>query len=248
MIPLGLSFESTEDIPDLEEIVGHARALDAIRFGVGIRRSGFNLYALGPSSSGRHSIVRQVIEKQASAEPVPPDYCYINNFDDPHKPRALELPAGSGAQLRADMAQLVAEFGSAVPEALESDEYQARLQESEESFKQKQEEAFVSLQKQATELNVRLLRTPAGFAFAPMKDGEVLKPEDFEKLPEAERQTIERNVGVLQESLDRVMQQLPRWRREMQEEVETTEPRRGDVGGTPADERRAPQVGTSNPR
>ncbi len=72
---------------------------------------------------------------------------------------------------------------------------------------------------QATELDVRLLRTPAGFAFAPMKGSEVLKPEDFEKLPEGERQTIERNVGVLQESLDKVIQQLPRWRREMLDEV-----------------------------
>ena len=217
--PARLGFLSTEEIPDLEQIVGHSRALDAIRFGVGIRRSGFNLYVLGPSSSGRHSIVAQVIEQQAGTEPVPSDYCYVNNFEDPHKPCALKLPAGAGVQLRADMTQLVAEFGSAVPEALESDEYQARLQEAEESFKQKQEEAFMTLQKQAGELNVRLLRTPAGFAFAPMKGGEVLKPEEFEKLPEPERQAIESNVGVLQEHLDRVIQQLPRWRREMQEEV-----------------------------
>jgi lon-related putative ATP-dependent protease len=217
--PARLAFESTETIRDLEHVVGHTRALDAIRFGVGIRRNGFNLYALGPSSSGRHSIVKQIIEEQAATEPVPPDFCYVNNFDDPHKPRALLLPAGSGTQLRADMVQLVAEFGSAVPEALESDEYQARLQQAEESFKQKQEEAFVQLNQQATELNVRLLRTPAGFAFAPMKDGEVLKPDEFEKLPEPEREAIERNVTVLQEHLDRVIQQLPRWRREMQEEV-----------------------------
>ena len=217
--PARLGFESTTEIPDLDRVVGHARALDAIRFGVGIRQAGFNLYALGPSASGRHSIVQQVIEAQAANEPVPPDYCYVNNFDDAHKPRALELPAGMGTQLRADMVQLVAEFSSAVPGALESDEYQARLQEAEERFKQKQEEAFMRMSAQATELDVRLLRTPAGFAFAPMKGGEVLKPEEFEKLPEAERQTIERNVGVLQESLDKVIQQLPRWRREMLDEV-----------------------------
>ncbi len=217
--PARLGFESTDELQDLATVVGHARALDAIRFGVGIRRNGFNVYALGPSSSGRHSIVRQIVAEQAATEPVPSDYCYINNFEDPHKPRALELPAGRGVELRTDMAQLVAEFGSAVPEALESDEYQARLQEAEDGFKQKQEQAFLALQQQATELDVRLMRTPAGFAFAPMQAGEVLKPEEFEKLPLEQRQAIERNVGVLQEQLDRVIQQLPRWRRDMQEEV-----------------------------
>ncbi len=173
-----LGFESTTEIPDLDRVVGHARALDAIRFGVGIRQAGFNLYALGPSASGRHSIVQQVIEAQAANEPVPPDYCYVNNFDDAHKPRALELPAGMGTQLRADMVQLVAEFSSAVPGALESDEYQARLQEAEERFKQKQEEAFVRMSTQATELDVRLLRTPAGFAFAPVKAAKFSSPKN----------------------------------------------------------------------
>ncbi len=217
--PARLGFQSTDELPPLTSVVGHGRALDAIRFGIGIRRNGFNVYALGASSSGRHSIVRQIVQQKAATESVPPDYCYINNFEDPNKPRALQLPAGRGVALRADVAQLVTEFGSAVPEALESDEYQARLQEAEESFKQKQEQAFVALQEQANGLDVRLMRTPAGFAFAPMREGEVLKPEEFEKLPLEQRQAIERNVGVLQEQLERVVQQLPRWRRDMQEEV-----------------------------
>ena len=217
--PAELGFGSTAEVADLDHVVGHTRALDAIRFGVGIRRDGFNLFALGPTASGRHSIVRQVIEQQAAAEAVPSDYCYVNNFDDPQKPRALELPAGLAVALRADMTQLVSEFGSAVPEALESDEYQARLQQAAETFKQQQEQAFTNLQEQAEARNIRLLRTPGGFAFAPMKGDEVLKPDEFEKLPAAEREEIERNVGTLQEQLDRVIQQLPRWRREMQNEV-----------------------------
>ena len=48
-----LGFETTEELPELEEIVGQDRALEAIRFGIGIRSKGFNLYALGPSGRGR---------------------------------------------------------------------------------------------------------------------------------------------------------------------------------------------------
>jgi lon-related putative ATP-dependent protease len=217
--PATLGFESTADVPDVDAVVGHTRALDAIRFGVGIRQKGYNLFALGPSASGRHSVVMRLVQEQAATERVPPDFCYVNNFEDPHKPRALVLPPGMGVELRSDMIQLVQEFGSAVPEALESDEYQTRRQEVEEAFKQKQEQAFVELQAKANENDVRLLRTPAGFAFAPMKRGEILKPDDYERLPEADRTRIEQNVSALQEHLDRVIQQMPRWRREMQQEI-----------------------------
>jgi len=214
-----LTFESTDEVPDLDEVVGHDRALNAIRFGVGIRQKGYNLFALGPTASGRHSIIDRIVSTQALREPVPADYCYVNNFDSPQKPRALAMPAGTGIQLRADMAQLIEELGSAVPEALESDEYQTRRQQLEDGFKQKQQQVFEELNEQASALDVRLLRTPAGFAFAPMRRGEVLDPEKFERLSREEREAIERNVGQLQEKLDRIIQQMPRWRREMQQEI-----------------------------
>ena len=213
------SFASTDELADLDEVIGQTRALEAIRFGVGIRQKGFNVYALGPTASGKHSIVKQFIEAQAATESAPDDYCYVNDFDDPHKPRALKLPAGRGVEFRADMIQLVEEFRSAVPEAMESDEYQARRQEFEGTFKEKQESAFEVLQKEASDNDVRLLRTPAGFAFAPMKGGEVLKPEDYERLEAKERESIEKRVTTLQEHLDRLLQHIPRWRREMQQQL-----------------------------
>jgi predicted ATP-dependent protease len=218
-LPESLGFDTTDELPDLHEVIGQTRALEAIQFGMGIRSKGFNLYALGPSGSGRHSVVRRLVERQAAAEPVPPDYCYVFNFDDQNKPRALALPAGMGGALRDDMKQLLDELKSVVPEALESDEYRARMQEFEDEFREKQGHAFEELQANAEAQSVRLLRTPAGFAFAPVHDGEVIDPEAYNKLPEAERQAIEQRVAGLQEQLDGVIQQLPRWRREMQQKV-----------------------------
>ena len=40
--------------------------------------------------------MRQYLTRCAAAESVPPDWCYVNNFDEPHKPRALQLPSGTG--------------------------------------------------------------------------------------------------------------------------------------------------------
>jgi len=217
--PESLGFVTTDELPDLDEIIGQSRALEAIRFGMGIRSPGFNLYALGPSGSGRHSVVRRLVTGQAATEPVPSDVCYVFNFADPNKPRALALPAGRGRTLREDMNQLVDELGSVVPEALESDEYLARRQEFEEVFRDQQGHAFEALQASAEEQNIRLLRTPAGFAFAPMQNGEVIDPDEYSRLPEAEQQAIGERVAGLQEQLDNLIQQLPRWRRDMQQQI-----------------------------
>ena len=217
--PDSLGFETTEELPDLEEIIGQDRALEAIRFGVGIRSTGFNLYALGPAGTGRHSVVKRLVSKRAADEPIPTDYCYVFNFTSPNKPQALSLPAGRGSQLADDMLQLVDELRSVVPEALESDEYRARRQEFEEIFREKQAKAFEALQASAEAQDVRLLRTPSGFAFAPMHQGEVIEPEEYNRLPESEQQLIEQRVAALQEQLDDLIQQMPRWRREMQQQV-----------------------------
>src|SRR6516225_498959 len=117
--PRQFNFETTADVEDLKEIIGQARAVEALQFGIGIRREGYNLFSLGPSGTGKYKIVHQSLTQRAAAEPIPSDRCYVNNFDDPQKPRALELPPGQGARLRQDMDKLVEELRSAIPAAFE---------------------------------------------------------------------------------------------------------------------------------
>jgi len=214
-----LGFKTTEELADLEQVIGQDRAVEAIEFGIGIRQDGFNLYALGPSRSGKRSLVAGFIERKAADEPAPPDWCYVNNFNDPQKPVALSLPSGKGVVFQSDMVQLVDELRVAVPAALESEEYQSRHQEIEGALKEKQEQAFEELHKEANQNGVAMLRTPTGFAFAPTKKGEVINPEDYKKLSNKEQERIEEIVTNLQEKLEQLIQQGPRWRRETQREI-----------------------------
>ena len=89
-----LAFQTTDDLEDLTEILGQARAVEAIGFAVGMRRPGYNLYALGPDGIGKHTVVRRFLEETAAADPAPPDICYVSNFDEPRKPKVLSMPAG----------------------------------------------------------------------------------------------------------------------------------------------------------
>ena len=157
-------------------------------------------------------------EKARAAE-IPPDGGYVNNFDRPHKPQALRLPPGRGAELRRDMEQLIEELATAIPATFESQEYRTRVQAIEDEVKERQENAFDGLSEEARSHRIKLFRTPAGFAFAPLRDGEVLGPEDFQKLPEEERKRIEEVVANLQERLQNIIHQIPQWHKESHEQL-----------------------------
>ncbi len=212
-------FETTDELEDLTEIIGQDRAVKAVHFGIGVQREGYNLYVMGPSGMGKHTMVRQFLEQKASAQSHPPDWCYVNNFKQPHKPKALKLPPGKGEQLRQDMEQLVEELTTAIPAAFESDEYRSQIQTLEEELKEQQEKAFSDLSDAASSKEVKLFRTPSGFAFAPQREGEVVSPEDFEKLPPEEQDRIEKTVAALQEQLQEIIQHIPQWRRETRDKV-----------------------------
>ncbi len=218
--PDSLPFETTAELEQYEDFLGQERALDALHFGTGIRNPGFNLFVLGPNGIGKHTVVRRFLEERAASQPCPSDWCYIHNFDEPSKPKLLRLAPGSGHRLQEDLEHLSEELRSAIPATFESDEYQSRIHELQQEFNQRQEEAFQEIQQEAEGKGITLLQTPAGFTFAPIRDGEVLGQEDFQKLPEEERRRIEREISELQEKLQWVLRQVPKWRKESQEKVQ----------------------------
>jgi lon-related putative ATP-dependent protease len=217
--PASFPFTTTDELEELEEVLGQARAVEAVRFGIGIRREGYNLYVLGPTGTGKKAFVRRLLESRAPGEPRPDDWCYVHNFEQPHRPRALRLPPDRGARLKADMQQLVEELRSAIPAVFESDEYRARAEQIDAEFSERQEKAFGELGKEAGEHGIALLHTPSGFSFAPTRNGEVISPEEYAKLPEEERSRIVRVVAELEEKLQKLIRQVPRWRKERRERM-----------------------------
>ena len=116
----------------------------------------------------------------------------MNNFDEPSIPDVLVLPPGTGAELKADMEQLIEDLRTSLSSAFESEEYQTRQRRTlEEEFQERQQESLKGLQEKAKEQGFALLRTPSGLAFAPMRDDEVMPPEEFQKLPQEEQDKIQ---------------------------------------------------------
>jgi len=212
--PDKFDFETTAELEDLGEALGQRRAVDAIRFGIGIHQEGYNLFAMGPEGIGRRSVVRHFLEQQAPASEVPPDWCYVFNFETPHKPRALKFPPGEAAKFKRGMQRLVEDLRAGIPAAFETEEYRARRQEIENAFSERQEQGFGAIGERAKEQGIALLRTPGGFGFAPMREDAVLSPQEFHKLPASEQKRLEDAIAALQEELEGVIHEVPKWRRE----------------------------------
>ncbi|MCX8087090.1 MAG: AAA family ATPase [Rhodocyclaceae bacterium] len=214
--PASLGFATTAELEDTVESIDQARAIAAIRFAIDIKRPGFNLFVLGTPGSGRHATVMRLLAEKAAGEPVPDDLCYVNNFAEPNRPRLLSLPAGRGARLKADMQQFVAELSKAIAAAFESDEFRTRVEALQEEFKEREEAALRALGQASAEEGIALLRTPQGFVFAPIKGDETMSAEEFQALPDEEKERLGKLIEAYGEKLQKLLHQFPRWRRELQ--------------------------------
>lgn len=214
-----LGFRTTDELEDFDDVIGQSRALESVKFGIGMRHEGYNLFVLGPPGVGKRTIVRKLLEAQSRDEPTPADWCYVQNFDQSDKPKLLEVPAGRGVKLRQDMELLVEDLQTAIQAALEAEEHQSRVEQVEHQAKQRHDDAFSKLAEKAKEQGIQLVRTPGGFAMAPLKDDAILSPEEFEALPKPDQKRIESTVASLQEELQELIEQVPRWRRDARDKI-----------------------------
>ena len=214
-----LSFESTADIEPADGLVGQQRALDAIEFGTRIGKPGFNLFVIGPTGMRTQRAVEQALKEAAGERPSPSDWVYVNNFKDPRKPVAIELPAGRAGEFRDAMHGLIDDLKTTLPAVFESEDYQTRRGAIDQAFQAKQGEAFTAVRDKAAAKDIVILRTPMGFALAPARDGQPVPPDEFRGWPEAKRKEVEAAIEALEKDLEHVVRQLPQWETERRDEI-----------------------------
>lgn len=209
-----LDFEDTSTLEPLADLIGQSRALDAIRLSASINHADFNLFVLGPEGTGRHSAVQRLLAAEAAARPTPPDWVYVNDFARPDRPRAIAMPPGTAPPLQKAMQALVNDLAEDIPALFESEEYQSRRSTIEQRLASRKEAGFDKLLERARGRNVTILRTPMGFAIAGMRNGEVIKSDDFANLPQDERETIEKGVSATEKELAKYLRSIPKLEKE----------------------------------
>ncbi|MGE5603926.1 MAG: Lon protease family protein [Nitrososphaerales archaeon] len=206
--PSRFAFKSTADAPDLSGIIGQDRAARAIEFGLEIPYPGYNVFATGPTGAGKTSIITRYLQDKAAARPVPPDWGYAHNFADPDRPIALPLPPGGGVKLREQVNALLSQVGEVLEKLFVSDQYVQSRNALGRQLDQMRGDQFRALDAAVREQGFVLTRKDDGFILTPVKDGQPLTPEQYEALPEEERNAINQKGESLQEQMERTIRQV----------------------------------------
>ena len=214
------SFATTADLEPLSDFFGQTRAHDALDFGIAIGRPGYNLFVVGPTGVGKQHLAGRFLRERAVQATTPSDWCYVNNFSDSRKPRALQLPAGEGAVFASHIQELLEDIAAALVSVFESEEYRNRAEAIQQSLSEKQEEATERLNEQAKEKGLVLVRTPGGITLAPSRDGRTLGLQEFERLPEEERKRIQQDIEALQERMRQTFREAPLWHKQTRRSID----------------------------
>lgn len=216
-----LGFRTTDEVDEPDISFGQNRALKALEFGIGIQRSGYNLYVLGPHGAGKQAFIHRLLDSRTASEPTPNDWVYVHNFKVENQPRAICLSPGKGRELRLTMDWLIETLLDTIPVAFESDAYQEDISQIEEDFVKSREEALSRIRKAAQKENIDLIRTAKGFAFVPLIDNKIVDDVSYDQLPEATRTHIEKVINELETDLQSTLQQIPRWQQEARQKIKT---------------------------
>jgi len=213
-----LKFKTTEDIQGDVKFVGQLRAVEALQFGVGIKKDGYNLYAMGPSGIGKRAVVYTTLEDEARHQKVPSDWCYIHNFEDPQKPIAIHLPAGLGNGLRRDMEALVEDLCTSIPIIFESEQYRSRMQKISDTLNNRQDKLLRDIKSEAEEKGLVIVASPDEFTILPAdQKGRAISVESFAKLAKKSRAQKETLISEFTERLTGFLKYIPQLHKEQRE-------------------------------
>ena len=217
--PSALAFATTAEIEPIDGLVGQRRALDAVHLGMQIEKAGFNLFVIGPPAARMREAIEAVLKDSLKQRQAPSDWVYVNNFNDPQRPTAVELPCGRAPQFRDAMHELIDDLKAALPAVFESEDYRTRHDAIDEAFHKLQADSFTALRDKAAKQGIAILRTPLGFALAPGREGEVIPPNEFKAWPAEKRRETERIIEALEKDLENIVRQIPQWEKERRDEI-----------------------------
>src|SRR5690606_37015075 len=187
---------------------------------IGIEGKGYNIFVVGESGTGRSTAIKSFLQEQAAQLPTPLDWVYVYNFGAPHRPRAIELPAGRGAAFKQKVESLIESVRKEMIRTFSSDLYQEAVAELEQKVSAQQDALITQFEEGAAQENFALMHTASGPVLAPVTNGNLMSREVLETLPVARRQSLEKKRLFLRERLDSVMEQVHHLQHHLHEQLE----------------------------
>jgi len=217
--PSQFNFKSTAELEKLDLVIGQDRAVKAVSFGIDIKSDGYHIFALGPTGTGKTSIIKKFLQGKTRNEPIPDDWAYVNNFEDSDKPHALRMPPGKGCELVKDIDLLIQDLETEVPQAFETEEYEADTEKIQQSFQEDRQNLFSQIESKVQEKGFGLLQTPQGIVVVPTKDGEAIGPEKIAEMEQKQQDELLKNRELLQEELRETVKKVHKLQKDLKKEL-----------------------------
>ncbi|MCK5572864.1 MAG: AAA family ATPase [Bacteroidetes bacterium] len=204
--PEMLGITSMENVKPLKEIIGQNRALRALRLGLEMKHSGYNIFATGLPGTGKTTTIKRMLHEFEEKQADLTDKCYVHNFRDPDSPMIISLPAGQGCQLEKDMENIVAELLKAIPAVFESRRYLEQRKSLLEHFQDRQRSVLKDFEKRVKERGFEVVQVQGGTAsrpeIAPVMDGNPVSIEQIHAKADAGEMTKEELNTILEQQAD----------------------------------------------
>jgi lon-related putative ATP-dependent protease len=218
--PAVFAFKDTSEIEPLDEVIGQQRAVEAIRFGLGIDSAGYNIFVTGQEGTGKTTIVKDIVTKHALTLETPDDWCMVNNFKDPYRPKAAALPPGHALRFSKSMQRFIEDLKIRLPREFEGKSYREKLNEIRDRVTGRRQELFEALNDFAREKNLQINRSPEGYQTVPVVDGSPVAPEEFQKLPDEQKSRFEDDAHQVRIELENTLREVTKLNNGMQKEIE----------------------------
>jgi len=215
-----LHFTTTEELEPLSQIIGQESAQAAVDFDTTIRQEGYNLYAMGPSGSGKHSVITTFLEEKASNEAAPDDWCYVNNFKDHRTPIAIRLPSGQASRFKEEISEFIELLKTILPSLFESNEYRNAREAINQKYVEMQSAIFLRLQQEAEHYGVSMNTGSASrVTFVPVIDGKPLTAEEFKAIKGEEKEKITARLNAFETIVKDALREVSQLSKTMQREL-----------------------------
>ncbi len=217
--PASFKFKTTKELEPFAGTIGQARGIKAMEFGLNIDIKGYNLYLEGPTGIGKTIYARNKLETLAKTKPVPDDWCYVYNFENPNEPIAISLPAKLGKEFKDDMTQFIENIKVEIKTAFNNQDFAAEKANIEKGVEEKKIKMIEKLNKDAARQGFEIKNTPSGIYFLPMINGKTLTEDEFNALDDATKSEFERrSVEIQKETID-VMSKIKELERKANEKM-----------------------------
>jgi len=148
----------------LFDLSSHARANEAMKFGLKMRDKGFHVFVVGEDRSGRMTATMAYLKQYIQNLPSPYDWVYLNNFSSPHRPKPFRLPNGKGCQLKQAMFDLIASLHSVLSKTFSHPHYISQIDKMTSTLETQVQEELQAVQEFARSKGLVIEETNEGFS------------------------------------------------------------------------------------